>query len=294
MTKYIFLLITAACPFYSLAFEHSFSYLLNTRKKSKNWHAQTNHLPTSKLQEQFLSLLRKCSVAWQKPITDQEEIAQMLQCLTLLKHFLPHEKFSEYQLQDVLDATIDSAQILSIPEECHPFAVQPFLDTDYFLKILTKNSRTVTPENLLKKHLKTQTILAINDPFKALIYWLYLTITATTHPKPLRQKDRLLNHLISVIKKDQNSHGYLCAYQVFYATHYGQSSLSKNSRIKEELMHYLKDVKQTPLSLTAHLFLALKLIGQETTPQGQILAARLYNAEPKNPFELYLLTAACT
>ncbi len=241
------------------------------------------------LQKRFASLLCACCDQW---ATDSslEPNAQRLMALTLLQRFLPPKLFIEYKFSELLEESLSLTQTFKAHTNTDLLALQPFLDNHYFALLHHHKKVTRVPEKVLIKILSKKMIRQETDPFNALIIWSYLKIMNLTHPLLSKQYAEYLPFLESVIKKDPISWGYLLSYQVFYETQFGKK-LDLSAEIYSMLCAYVTtaNLENLPLSATAHLFIAYKLLDKQNSITAQKLAQALCRAYPDNEFEKNLL-----
>ena len=244
------------------------------------------------LQKQFPTLLQSCCTQWSTNDSNEQN-AQRLMVLTLLQKFLPDQAFIEYKLPELLEESLYLTQDFKPDANTKLLALQPFLDNHYFALLHHHKKIMRVPEKVLKKLLSKKMIKQETDPFNALIIWSYLKMMVQTHPLLSKQYVKYLPCLESVIKKDPISWGYFLSYQVFHETQFGKK-LELSAENYSILCAYVTtaNLEMFPISVTAHLFIAFKLIDKQNSTSAQKLAQVLCKSYPDNEFEKNLLLIA--
>jgi len=271
---------------------HAASFISSATNYAKETHTIVTVKPVKQLQEQFIPLLQKNSVAWVKMKTE-DELAQTLFSLALLEHFRP-DNFQEHKLQKFLDECLLFINKVELPETLHFQELHTYLDFWYFSKFYELEIPFTIPQEVIKKHIYKKQLVKVNDPFNALLSWNYLTILAACDPKPYKRLQRYKKRLKKIALQNNETRGYLLTHELFYSTHFGRKKLRKKKRFTKQLTQYLTTTNcaELPLVLRAQLFTSLKLIEKGESPAAQIIASTLQNAFSETVLESCMLTVA--
>lgn len=180
-------------------------------------------------QDPFICHLRGFVTAIQKGNNQLSNATAGGGVLLLVKKF-NFKEYKSFHLEEYQKELFGVCKTLSFTPSDNVMQLQGYCDCAYFSKLLHLDTLFVLTEKQLQNFMNEERFNQVENPDKALIYWIMLESLKYSNPGALPNTNKWQKKLEKTVKKNAEQWAYLLAHIILYETQIGNKEPTKKAR----------------------------------------------------------------